>query len=524
MSPTLTMGSRVNGARKPAPKSKAKTLQLRKWRGLNLTDARTGIDDDELAWNENAITIGNGYIQILPAVGTAIATVAAGIASMFGITLNGNAYTLTVNSDGSMTQVSIPGGVSTVVCVAGTVTTSAHVTMYQSVRALIVDPTKGYFSWDGTTFAVIDATKTGQSIAVFEGRVFIGNNRTLTYTAPNTYNDFTAGNGAGTTTITDESFPGNIIALQSALEQMWIMGQGAIDALSNVTASGTAPNVVTTFSITNIIAGIGSNAPTSVIGYLRSLAFAAPFAFYALAGVTPQKLSDKLDGLFVNLTFSDAPASVAIVQNLPCLLFLATYTGSNLQSQVSVSGNTPVILGFTQGKWFLAVQNTALKWITTVLVGGVSQCWGTDGANGNIFQAFGASASTPVTYKIQTKLYDDGDATWMKAITKLGFEFQSANSVSPTVTIDSEFTNQNVALTAVNTLQLQNAVLANLQLQNAALANLTIVSQGTVMSRQGAAMFGRYFGATIAGTDAPYRIQAIQFEVTRTTQWSAPPP
>src|SRR5206468_8081744 len=167
-------------------------------------------------------------------------------------------------------------------------------------------------SWTGAVFTVIDATKLGVSGAVFEGRVFLSNQRTTQLTAPNTFNDFTVANGATSFVLTDEAFPGNIVELHSALEQLWIVGQGAIDALSNVVASGVAPAVTTTFSVTNIVGDLGTNAFASVRGYLRSLTLNTSFGAYALSGATPQKISDKLDNLYPDLTLGNSPAAVAV--------------------------------------------------------------------------------------------------------------------------------------------------------------------------------------------------------------------
>src|SRR5262249_38830708 len=160
-----------------AVQRKAQTWQFKKFSGVNRTDSRTAIGDDELFWLENAIAIGNGAIQIIPREGDSVATV-TGARTIWGANINGVAVMLVVASDGSIKQVT-PGGVVTAVAPAGTVTVNAHMTTFQGARYLIIDPVKGYFTWDGTTFTTIDASKLGSAIAVFEGRVWIGRNRTI---------------------------------------------------------------------------------------------------------------------------------------------------------------------------------------------------------------------------------------------------------------------------------------------------------------------------------------------------------
>lgn len=506
------------GAPPKPPKATPKTQEWRKWKGVNKADSRVAIGDDEFSWLENYITVGDGAVQGLAGPGADIATIAAGPHTIWGFTLNSNPVIITINADGSATQVAVPSGTTTAICGAGIFSGShdTHLANWQGSRILFVDPVAGYYTWDGTTFTLISALQVGASISVFEGRVWIASGRTIKYTAPATYNDFTAGNGAGSTILTDEAFDGNIVALISALEELWIIGQDAVEALANVTASGTAPNVLTSFSITNIVTNLGTNAPHSVIGYLRALAFLAPFGAYALSGVTPQKLSAKIDGLFDSLTIGDSISSaVAVVQNLLCLLFLVPYTGTEAQS----SGGTPcpLLLCFAEGKWCFAVQRTTCSWVTSVVVGGVAQAWATDGFG--IYRVFGAAVTEPVPYKIQLKLYNFDGSTNMHAMTKVGVEVQAPYSISPTLTIDSEAGSEVVPAAFANLIIWVNGSNQVVQWQNGTLQDVNWISSGLILSRADSAQFGRYLGCTITGNDPPYRLQAMAFEYATTRAW-----
>lgn len=505
----------------PAPTARppaAQTVEWEKFKGLNLTDARTAIGDDEFSWIENAITVGDGQIQIVPGPGDPVATIDAGIVTLWGLVLDGVPLFITINGDGSIDQVT-PGGVVTSVAGPGTVSGAAHVTIWRDAPVLIVDPLTGYFKWDGTTFSVIDPAITGQALAVFEGRVWIADGRTITYTAPNTFDNVDPADGAGSYEITDEAFSGNIVALVSALEQLWVVGESAIDAISNVTAVGTAPNVTTSFTTTNIVTNIGSATSASVLGYFRALAFMSPAGIYALSGVTPQKLSDKIDDLFTDLILTpETPAAVATVLNLQALVFLTTYTGAQA---FSGPAPLPLLLVFIQGKLFLAVQGLATSWITTLVVDGVSQAWGTDGST--IYQLFGASRDAAITYKVQSKLFKFGKSTTVKQATKVGFEFQAANPVAPTFTLDSE------GLSEIIPPQVNNQIASWLNAMGNPVAwvnnvgtQVTFLSQGMVLSRQAAKLRGQYLGWTLTGDDPPYRVQAIQMEYVPSREWNVP--
>jgi hypothetical protein len=526
MAPDL-VGAGGNGRqpRRRPPPSKRKTAEFRRWTTVNLTDARTDIEDTELFWAENAIPIGKGQMQTLNGPGEPIATLAQGIATLWGFELNGAPVFISVGTDGSLTMVT-PGGVQTVIRGAGTVSVNAHLTPWQGSIALIIDPIFGYSSYDPATntYTVIDATRVGESIAVFEGRVWIGHNRTITFTAPGTFNDFTIGNGAGTVILTDEAFIGNITMMLSALEQLWIIGPAAIEALSNVTASGTAPSVVTTFSLTNIITGLGSTSPQSGIGYFRAITFMSPGGLYAISGVTPQQLTERLDTMFPGLTLTpDVPAAIGLVQNLNCLLYLVTYTQATVPN-LPIPANglttpTPLVLGFTKGKIFFASQGDTLKWITTIYVSGVAQVWGADAA-GHIFQLFGAANDKAAPYKIVGKLSSFGKAVQMHAIMKIGVELQAAHPVSPTLTLDSDLGAKAFPLAAGVALKLLNNMNQILLLQNAANQTLVLRGQGIALPKQDAAMFGHYIGWTYQGNDPPHRLQAVQFEYVDTRDWN----
>jgi len=78
VSPRALMAAQQQGGGKSL--AQPKTVQIRTFKGMNTTDARVAIADDETFWSENAMTIGAGAIQTLPAPGDSIATIASGIA------------------------------------------------------------------------------------------------------------------------------------------------------------------------------------------------------------------------------------------------------------------------------------------------------------------------------------------------------------------------------------------------------------------------------------------------------------
>jgi len=508
------VGSAVPG------KEEVLTSIYRKFSGMNQTDARTAIADEEFNWLENAIPIGQGNIKLVPAQGAAVATLTGTTVTMFGYTLKlTNVETpvlICFKSDGSAQQVRLDTFAVTTIGAAGTFTAAARTAIWQDTPVLIADPTKGYFSWDGTTLTTIDATKKATDIAVFEGRAWLVTApRTITFTSPNTFNDFTGANGSGSVTISDSAFTGNIVRLLSALEQLWIVGNSAVDAITNVSTTGTP--LTTTFSLTNIVSNVGSPYPSSVNAFFRTFIFLNHYGVYAVVGATPQKLSDKLDGLFpsLSLTGADNPSATFSLYDIFHWAVLVTLVDPFAR------GTFPAILMFSQGKWFIARQGDSLKWITGVpSTTGDPQVWGTDGTN--IYQLFAASSTTTVPYLIKTKLFDFGEWTQQKHWDYIGLEFTSQNTVvNPTLNVENERqTFGSPALVSpTNVLQFIGA--GGVPLNFVGTGTIVWVSSGLqlLMNAASIGIYGHYFGFTMTGTEAPWTWSSYAFGTIEQGRW-----
>lgn len=489
------------------------TTEMREFSGVNLTDTRTSIEDKEFAWLENAIPIGKGNLKLVPGAGASIATIAAGVSSLWGFSLTTNTLTsavlISVNTDGSMNMVDTAGAnTNTVIAAAGTVTTQARLTLFKSAPVLIIDPVKGYLIFDGTKPVFVQsATILGTDIATFEGRTWIANGRTITFTAPNSFTDFTAANGAGSSTVTDSVFPGSITRLLSALEQLYVVGPGAVNAISNVQTAGTP--LITTFSNTNLVSNVGSVFPSSVNSFFRTFLFLAPYGVYAIVGATPQKLSDKLDGLFPLLQLgADAPSAVGTVHNVYIWCVLVPYVDP-------VVGLRSLLLCFTQGKWFFASSTaTTLVGLTQVLVNGQPDIFTTDGTN--VFQLF-ANTSTAVTYLIRSKLFDMGSAVTMKKWLRFRLELQSSNTVAPTVTLENEASSTNIGIIGGNAI----VFIGTGAITFIGTAAITFLGTGLQLLSTAAnvQILGQYLGWTLSGTDPSWTMSQAAMQVDPQGQW-----
>ncbi len=412
-------GGRGGGGR-PAPPgaegSGAQNQTARGFKRLNLSDTRLSIDDDDLAWLENGMLVGRS-VQTVPLYnGPAGAVLNAALIKVsrgFGLTYGANTVphpvTIAVFEDGSawMRDHYLDGAVDTQIAAVGIFGTSplrTHITIWQDGPVLFLDEKAGYCKWDGTTFTVLDKSKLGSVLAVFEGHVWLLTApRTFTYTAPNSFSDFTAGNGAGSFKITDEAFEGAVAAAVSTVEQLWILGADAIDALGNVaTAAG-----VTTFTVTNAVSSLGTVFNEGVIAYYRSVVFPTGYSLHGLLGVTPQKLSAVLDRLFpqlASLLAAGPKLGVQVLNGRLCLIALFQFTDP-------VTGAVrSELLCFDEGKWFLCttpdLAGHRVLDLVTLTIRTIPEVYGID-ASGRLYRCF-ARATDPAqgTMTVSGKLFD----------------------------------------------------------------------------------------------------------------------
>jgi hypothetical protein len=250
--------------------------------------------------------------------------------------------------------------------------------------------------------SLLDVSKIGTTLAVFAGRVWIGHNRTVQFTAPNTFNDFSISNSAGSFLMTDSNFVGPIYKLLTALDVMWIFGESAINQLSNVTVL--VNTTTTVFSNINISSSIGTIFPQSVVSFLRQIEFATKYGVIQQVGVTPQRVSEKIDGTYKLLDLSQpVTAGLVVLNNILCYGLMATY----LDPDNASAPRKIILLVSFDGKWFIGSQGDSLQLVASVEYAGTYRMFGCD--TNNLYELF-VQPGYPV-HKLKTPFFDNGDVT-----------------------------------------------------------------------------------------------------------------
>ncbi len=554
---------------------------LRDFGGVNTQAAREAIDDTEFSWLENVQPIGHGNLRTVAGpVDTGVAVV--GCYWMKSANLANVDYMMMFCADGSAYQINLTTYAKTTIGAATTFNGSGtQFDQWGNTYIIIADPTKGIFSWDGTTLVKISGTfgitasiaattltvtvtagvlaigqgitgagvavntiitgfitgtgglgdytinntqtvgseamtalsaapSTGTAVAVYASRVWIANGRTVTFSAPGSYTDFTVTDFGGSFTVSDSTLHSNITQLISTSGFLYYTGNDSVSVVSDVRVS-TSP-ATTLFSNLNLVTTAGTVSPASVVPFYRSIWMASPYGLYAVTGANAQKGSDKLDGVYQLIASStNISGGLAVINNILCLCFLLSYNDP-------INGNRPLIAIFFNKKWFFASQGSAITFIAGASLAGKNIVYATDGAK--LFRLF-SDATYAIAQTIQTKLWAFGETSISDIQTlKAGVEcIMPATSGTITATVDSERATSNAVVTGGNGLNFVNNLNQTITFVNNSGQALNFISGGFSWFRGDVSNFGKYAGLTVTSSTPNVQYLAMQMQYELRATW-----
>lgn len=258
---------------------------------------------------------------------------------------------------------------------------------------LICDTAAGYSYWDGTTHTVVDATRTGQALTVYAGRVFIASGYTVAFTAPDSVTDFSTSGGGDSFIITDEAMSSPPVAFGTAQGWLYIIGP-AIIALNNlnIPSGSTTP----TWFSTLLTASLGVRNPSAVFNLDTYTILVTDTGVWGLYGLTTQRISQNMS----NVYSADDGVALAEVYGEFVLVFSNRYC-----------------MVLSSGAWFSTFQIKSAMLATLDTDGAVAYM--ADGTS--LYSLFTGTAQ--VSAVANTKLYDVGAPYQNKQVTRYGVEF-----------------------------------------------------------------------------------------------------
>lgn len=273
----------------------------------------------------------------------------------------------------------------------------------------------------------------GTTLAVFQGRVWLGSGNILQYTGTQGYDDFNAANGAGSLAISDADLIHSITALRSANNYLYIMGDQSVKQIGNISLNSFGN--LTLFTIVTLTSDQGTIYPKSCGSFNRVFVFANSNGIYGVYGSSVQKISDDLDGIFKLIDFSlPIQAALVDINNIHNICFLARYKDP-------VAGPRTILLVFNGRKWFVGAQGDALISITStasVSSGQLTLYGAAD--HTTVIGALFSDPTVPVKFKLQTALTHHGNAIQRKKVIRAGFAVTTSAQSAVNMSVDSDET------------------------------------------------------------------------------------
>ena len=427
------------------------------------------------------------------------------VGAVNSITINngGSGYTAnTTVTFGSPNQANGIQATGTVVIVSGAI---ADIVMTECGTGYTSPPSVTITG--GGTNANVTCTilnQSGSDIATFSGRTWIASDRTVFYTAADTFNDFYSVS-AGFLTITDATLRTIIYRILSANNFLYVFGEDSINVFSDVRVDSTTG--VTLFTNTNVSASVGSKLKHAIFPYFRSILFMNEYGVYALVGATTTKISDPLDGVFPFIDFnSEVTGGQCLINNILCAVYNFKYNDNGTDRWIQAA--------FFERKWFFTNQLTNSNYVAPGVKDGFLNLYGTTGLN--LYQFYEDEAN-PVDVNIETALLPMGDPIRDKQALKIGIEatlgeqpvillahVDSESDQSPTITFANSVLWVNNSAQVIDWTNNSSQIISWLGPQSA--------GAGYYLYKSDAKMYGKYLGMTIQSTSTPFTINGFQFE------------
>jgi hypothetical protein len=427
----------------------------------------------------------------------------------------GSVGSVTINNGGTnYTNVTVTFGVPDQT--GGVQATGEAVTLANTiVEILVTEPGTGYtaaptitITDPGGSGANVTCTlfnQSGTGLATFSGRAWISDQRTVYYSAADTYNDF-INVSSGFLTLTDSTLRTDISTIIAANNFLYVFGEDSINVFSDVRVNSVTGE--TLFTNTNVSASIGSGFKYAIFPYFRSMLFLNRYGVYALVGATTSKISDSIDDIFTNIDFTKPiTAGQVLINNILCAAWTVTYNDAGTPRKIQ--------LVFFDRKWFITDQGDTITRTASAVIAGNILLYGTTGSN---LIKFYDSATATLEWRIATALWPMGDPIRDKQALKLGVEATlSTGFASFDAFMDSE-NQQSPAIPFQNSVEWINNLANPIAWTNSGSATVGWTSifipggNQYYLYRSDAKMYGKYLGVTLTGTTTPFTINGFQLE------------
>jgi len=445
-------------------------------------------------------------------------TKAGGVAPTVTVTNGGVGY-------GSVPSVSIAGGSGTGVTahavVVGGVVTSVIVdnpgSGYKAGDTLVVGFTGGSPTTPATATAKIwpifafPAATPPTTLAVFQGRVWIGSGRVLSWTGTAGFDDNALTNASGSLTITDADLVHAIYGIRSLNNFLFIFGDNSIKQIGTITVTGST----TTFTIVTLSSDVGTTFPRTIMSYNRLVFFANKIGSYAIFGASVEKISSPMDGIFARLDFSQPlQGCLADITSVRTYMVLVRYVDP-------IRGTRSLMLAFSEKRWYVINQGPMIISCCHAPIAGTIETFASSGPDiTQILQA----PTVPVPIILQTSLADHNKPYQQKRAIRFGIGQNVTGGQPISGTVDSE--NSSVAFAsyvAGNPVKWINNLGQIVNWINNLGQTITWLGTGFFWQRGQASATGLYLGLSITGSVSQMSFNSFVLEYQDATTMASKP-
>jgi hypothetical protein len=139
-----------------SPEQKKNYQVVKAFKALNTKANRTAIADEEFAWIENIQPVGYGNLKVVPTSSNVGITWGNTVTHIDSVNIDNQDYVLAFQQDGRAEAYKLSSNTVVTVANAGTFSAAGIISkQWKNERATIVDPEKGYYTWDGANLITI---------------------------------------------------------------------------------------------------------------------------------------------------------------------------------------------------------------------------------------------------------------------------------------------------------------------------------------------------------------------------------
>jgi hypothetical protein len=441
------------------PKGVPDPLIFEDFEGINTATTRPGVDDKEAYWLDGFMPLGpKRNLRTLYGTSAILFSTGLGIAFFDFGNIGATPYMIVIRNDGAIIAINTITAAGSAIAGPGTIQNPSQLNVgiaqwgSQYIQ-IIAKQTNGYFIWDGTTiFTPGDSFSGGTmplgiggtAIENYQGRVWIANGPTITFSAPGSVFNFSSAQGGGNFTSTDSFLRVQFTRLKQTNGFLYLIADSSINYISGVQTSGSPP--VTTFTNQNADPETGSAWPDTVDVFNRNILFANAFGAHISYGGAVTKVSEKLDGVYntvPNFGGIIPSAAKAIIFGKKVWILLLPIIDPITKQQVNK------LFLWNQKIWWASQQDVPLTFIAFQEINSVLTAWGTDG--NNVYQLF-AQPSVNFVKRAVTRLWDKpGGYQMSKFVNRFWAIVQYFSALAPEVdiSIDTEAGSTSIAAALV---------------------------------------------------------------------------